>query len=450
LDNNMQFPPRFSAEDVSRLELMYGRIMQGRGTVQLSTLQQFQETLAVAAGGYSLDFQAEHEYWHKPGEEPQHDPFYKTNEQADAYLYREGDTLYLFTLYGCYKIMEDSGFADGTLRLGLAEWVGGTVRINLLDRKIGKKRSLICFYKTPDGPLVGEWGISPLDMAEFEWDYDEACEAWNARMEEQPDYGLKSESDLEAARAREKCPATYELIQRMNQLDLYLPGWKAEYEELMNQAEWLHVRLEQLSVILSRDRSVKRRLMAESNALESSRKTLRWRRECRMLDELLEEFPGKFVSGMKKTYWVNYFNAKKKNEQWKYEHNPDEEFVCNLSNLGLPESQLTGTDLLSFRLELPKRQITTDWLSVSPSWTSCFIVAGSKLVYLDSEECVSLMEDAGFKDGSLHLKGEVLWDTGTRLLTLADTKNDRVRKLLCICENGWKVTEVSPPPFETY
>ena len=169
-----------------------------------------------------------------------------------------------------------------------------------------------------------------------------------------------------------------------------------------------------------------------------------------MLDELLEELPGKFVSGMKKTYWVNYFNAKKKNEQWKHEHDPDEEFVCNLSNLGLPESQITGTDLLSFRLELPKRQITTDWLSVSPSWTSCFIVAGSRLVYLDSEECVSLMEDAGFKDGSLHLKGEVLWDTGTRLLTLADTKNDRVRKLLCICENGWKVTEVSPPPVETY
>ena len=59
------------------------------------------------------------------------------------------------------------------------------------------------------------------------------------------------------------------------------------------------------------------------------------------------------------------------------------------------------------------------------------------------------MEDAGFKDGSLHLEGEVLWNIGTMLLTLADTKNDRVRKLLCICENGWKVTEVSAPPAET-
>ncbi len=136
---------------------------------------------------------------------------------------------------------------------------------------------------------------------------------------------------------------------------------------------------------------------------------------------------------MNRLFWVKYFNSRKKKEQWEYEHDPHHEFAFNLLSLGLQKNQI----------------VSTDWLSVSPSWALCLIVAGTKLFYLDSEECVPLVEDAGFKDGSLRLEGKVLWNMGTILLTLADTKNDRVRKLLCVYEWGWRVIEVSAPLVET-
>ncbi len=125
---------------------------------------------------------------------------------------------------------------------------------------------------------MGALETGPLDMAEFAWNYDEACDAWNARMsdenKETQDYSLERVEDLEEARLREKRPTTYEIIQRMNRPDLY-PIRIAAYEELMEQVEWVRVRLDSL---WSRgDRLTKRKLAAELAALGDSFNTLKWR-----------------------------------------------------------------------------------------------------------------------------------------------------------------------------
>ncbi len=75
---------------------------------------------------------------------------------GDCFLLVSGKRLLLLNGFNCWTIVEDEGFTAGTLLLGTPHWEvqDHMIRITLTDTKEGQIRFLLCWYGSPDGPLV--------------------------------------------------------------------------------------------------------------------------------------------------------------------------------------------------------------------------------------------------------------------------------------------------------